>query len=433
MVIKGDRIAFYKKAICLALILAVVLTLGRAYAVYYSTRNSLQPPLPFGVELERENHYYVYRDFPLVMAFCRQVWAGTVERPYSLAGQERFFRQWLPAADRGLNVAYAPTILLWTWPLTFLCAEGAYLLMSLVNAAVLFALLRGFLFPRTANLPHLLLIGLGLYSVSFLSCLAAAHNPILSCGLIALAWNWIGKGTVRESGCGWGVKLERWKEVALALVLFGLSAKPHVALQLGCLFLAAGLWRPVVAAAVAFAVSAWALSPWLGGWPVWLWDYLSFVGRHSQKEMGAFLYFGSEQSSNLVSFLEQVTAWPQEWITRLDGLLWLGGLAVFLGLCRAGRLGLRDYFVLSYTWFFLFSPSLAPSEDWVMVLLVAEAPLFRQDKSRVVWVVTALLLFAALNLKQVPGMPLAAVPLLFPAKFLLFALAWTWRRRCGHD
>lgn len=418
MLAPADRMTLYKRVIILTLIVAVSLTFLRAYYAYYFPGETAQPPLPFGAErIDNDNHQLFYRDFLVLMTFSHQVWHHQIERPYSLDGQKQSFYHWFPDAEYGLNVAYAPTVLLWTWPLQLFSGQIDFLLMSLVNAVILFALARAYLFPRATCFPHLLLIGLGLINMSLFFCLTAAHNSILSCGVIALTWSWIGDRDQHGA-----VPLGAWKEFALALLLFVLSAKPHVAFTLGLILLAAKLWRPVAAAVVAFVVSVYCLSPLLGGWPTWFNDYLALVIGHSQEKLGDFLYYGPELSSNFYGFIVQVCPIATDMALRLDSLLWAGGLLVAILFRCVGKLSLRHFFYAVYSLFFLFSPSLSLAEDWVIVLLVAEVPLFKQNRSWPLWAATALLLFVALNLRQFPNTGLAHIPLLFPAKFLLVAL-----------
>lgn len=421
----GRRMAFYQRVLFYSLIGAWLLTMFTIYrGTIRSSADVRHPAPPFGIEWEESEQAYSYRDFPLMMTFCRQIWHRQVERPYSLAGQKQIFQNWMPGLQRGMPVAYSPTVLLWSWPLNFVSPATGYGLMSVINLVVMLLLLRRFLFPRAASLGHLFLMAIPLFSVSFLCCLRMAHNPILSCGLIALTWSLLyDSSRQRELAVGFGT------EFLLALILFGLSAKPHVAFVLGTVLLAARLWRPVLVATVAFVVAAWCFSPMLGGWPVWVQDYVALMGGYHEKGMGSFLYFGPEVSTNFAACLVQLTSLSSEFLSRLSLFIWLGATAWLLVARWRGRLGLRDFFLLQYANFFLFSPSLAASEDWVLILLVAEAPFFRKGGTAFAWGMKAALLFAAVNLEQLSGTALATLPIPFIAKALLavFALVGTLR------
>src|SRR5262249_6358237 len=150
-----------------------------------------------------------------------------------------------------------------------------------------------------------------------LACLALGQTALLTtAGLLFLATH-----SVKEPP-------SRWRsELAEALVLWLLTAKPPVAGAAGVSLLACRRWRPVGLAALMTLVSTLALMPLLGSG--WAGDYLQLVTRYDADHADPAFAWSLVPSymSNLRAVLELYLGGADGIASKLGSILWLTALA----------------------------------------------------------------------------------------------------------
>jgi hypothetical protein len=379
----------------------------------------------FGAEKTGDGLSWKFQDFGIIFGFCQQIWAQVTPRPYSVEGHEAIYAAWLKESPvLACPFAYAPSVLIVTAPFVLLPLPVVYWIFMLVSLALLICAYQR-LSPThdllRSQKQALVLIGL---SVSFLVNLGNGQTALWTTALIALTWSVI-----------FDPKTAQWKsldprETWLAgLALFLVSPKPNLALTLGALLLAAGAWRAVFLASLAFALSFLAVSPLLGGPLVALQDYLQLLLHFNESSIGSYLREGLDAKTytNLQSFCVQ-TGWVSAaHAARLNYALWLGGTAALLVFqFRRPTLSPRLMLLAILSVFLLFCPSVNATEDVLLALIVIESHLWKNPSGR--WLRLALL-FVVVNCNQNVGLfhgtGLAALPLPFLAKtvVLVWALA----------
>lgn len=395
------------------LLAAVVAALGvcAAYSALLQRRAAAgHPELPFGVTYDAPGGVYLLNDFATHFHFCRAIWNRVHPRPYTPEGQEAMFRSWSEAIRAGMPFAYSPSLVALARPFVGWPPAAAFACFSLLQAVLLAAFVWKYVPPRLGDRWQLAQAVAALGSLSLLSTFWIGQTSIVSTVLLAAAWALL---TVAE-------RRSLLQEGLLGILLWMLSSKPSIGILLGFWLLAFRAWRALGMGALLCGLSCLWTAPLLGGWPLWISDYLHLLGNYHQDGIGAFMAPGLPPRilTNLFGFLVQSTPLSDAAAAGLCRDLWLAGLAALTGLAALRRIRPPHFLQLSLVWFLVFCPHVSATEDWALVLAVL-ADGRPQRPARGLWIL--LLVLAAVNLRQ--GIGSEHLALALGAKIALLA---TW-------
>lgn len=381
--------------------------------------------LPFGVGAITGGHNIRVQDFAINLNYLRQVSLRLCPHPYRLADQEEIIKHWIPFAMSGMPHGYSPVALVVAYPLLQLPERLAFQLFDFLNVVLLVVLTACYLLPRISNGAQgaavlASFLGYSLANTIYMGQTSVGTTCTLALGMVLLHRR-------EEKAAGWGL------DIALALILWVLAAKPSIAIVLATLLLGSRAWRALTICAF-FLLATWlALSSWYGG--IWsgLQDYFWLLNHYCRDDMTPFMQRGMNPafSTNLNAFLTINFPALGETSFTLSRFLVLGGLLLLIALRWMKLLTLSGQFQGALWIFLLFSPYIAAPEDWVICLLAVEGIFFRPGWLAVFKVV---LVFLIVNLQI--GL-LTHEPWFFPAKLTLAVwwLADAWlpeiRRRAG--
>lgn len=313
-----------------------------------------------------------YEDLAAHLNMVRQVWDGEVTRPYTEEGHRHAYEVWLgqPVAN-GQSFGYAPSMFVLLAPFAVVPASAALLLCGLASA-VAAVVLWLWLTRRITSVAHLRLVAATFVGAALFSALVQIQPIIVLAavmtGALSLLVDW-------RSGA-WRVLSPR-DQALLALALFILSVKPHFALTLGLILLAAGAWLPVAGGTLLFALACAALAPMMGGWPAWLGDYLALLKTYNYVEAPQFWRECLNPRCSC-SFASVLTLWlglAPRTIAILTNGLWLAGVAALFVTRR--RWDPRELALAFLFLFLLFAPHLFWYDDFMLLPIAALAPRLR--------------------------------------------------------
>jgi hypothetical protein len=258
------------------------------------------------------------QDFASHVRFTRAVWSGLAREGhnsvYTPAAHRRFMRDWTgqpgAVANRALPFGYSATMLLVLGPLCRLSEAWAYAAWTGLGLAAIWWML-------SPGRPLALVSALCFLSPPCLACLALGQTALLTtAGLVFLATR-----SVKEPPNSW------WSELAEALILWLLTAKPPVAVTAGVGLLACRRWRPVGLAALMTLLSTLALTPLLGSG--WVSDYLQLVSRYNAERADPAFAWSLVPSymSNLRAILNLYLGIADGTASKIGSLLWAASLA----------------------------------------------------------------------------------------------------------
>ena len=410
---------------------AAAVFVGAILCAFWVYRQGMQTPVYQGTPLLRfdfstyavpDKTRWAYQDFTAHFNFVREAWKSHGLRVYTEAGHRELAAAWLGETPaRGLAFGYSPVLFVLLLPLLPLASGIAYLVFATASGLAVASLLHRVLLPRlSTGFEPLLALSICLFSTAFFNNLIIGQTALLTTAALGAGWALLYDPSAR-----------RWKagtvktDLLLAALLFCLAAKPHVALVLGALLLAARRWRAIGAAAAALFAATWVVAPKVGGWPFWCQDYLHLLTHYTRADAGAFLResINPAIATSLIQPLHRFTDVPDSTSSALCTALWLAGLAM-------ASLGLQKkflppgcFFQCVVLGFLLFSPNLMATEDFLLILLLMDEPL--RAKGR--WGLPFLLaLFVAVNASPYASLfaatPLRDWPVAFGAKAILAAL-----------
>jgi hypothetical protein len=300
------------------------------------------------------------QDFASHLRFTRAVWSGLAREGhgsvYTPAAHLHFMRDWSgqpgEVANRALPFGYSPTMLLVLGPLCWLPEVWAYVAWTGLSLAAIWWML-------SPGRPLALVAALCFLSPPCLDCLALGQTALLTtAGLLFLATR-----SVKEPPNDWR------SDLAEAMVLWLLTAKPPVAVTAGVGMLVCQRWRPIALAALMTLLSTFALMPLLGSG--WAGDYLHLVTRYDAERADPAFAWSLIPSymSNLRAILNLYLGIADGTASKIGSLWWaasLAGLTVF-GWKRSLSPGKAwSLAILAYV---LFAPHVNFTEDLHLLVL----------------------------------------------------------------
>jgi hypothetical protein len=289
-----------------------------------------------------------------------------------------------------------------------------------LNLLILGVFISRFLTPRLTEVWKTLQVTAALLSLSLLSAYMIGQTSILSTVLLALAWHLLTQFK-KDTWLQPGLK----QELILGSLLWLLSAKPSVGLLLGFLLLGFKAWRALITAAFLCLLTCILTSPHLGGWTSWPGDYLKLVGAYYPDGLGAFMGPGVPPHilTNLFGFLAQIPSFDQSLAHAVCKNTWLIGLSFFSLAAFLHWIRPSFFLKLGIVWFLLFCPHVAATEDWLIVLALAENP---NKQRRAHGILLLGLTLAIVNLRQGVFIDTMALAWLAKAALLFY---WMLRER----
>lgn len=366
--------------------------------------------LPFGLAAIGDNPATLTScDFFAHHNYWSQQWARAVERPYTLDDQMVMVRRWHPGLQAGMPYAYTPTILLLGAPLAALPPLWAHAVFVLLNYAMLAALAWWLIGRRLETKLQLWVAVITIFSLATASAFINGLTQIATTFVLGGMW-WALRGQ-RQGEDGYAEATWRG-DLILAAALWALSAKPNLWVLGAAMLAAACRWRAMALGSAAAAATFLVMSPWVGGFPGWMADYVRLLSEYHRDAAGT-LRAGMEVDimTNLQGWLDWAGIGTPAFALRASGFLWLGTTAGLVGLAWIGRLGAARFLAFLLGTYGLISPNVTVNEDVIFVLLAMESGAARLGHPGGL---ALFFLFGAMNFRgDVPiagwGLPLAVL------------------------
>jgi hypothetical protein len=425
---RTDRLTLYKRLVLVAIIvLHITFLLVRDSQLRVLEVDPLNAGNPSGA-YQANDHQTIVRDFHMHRAYVERIWKRVAERPYTLEGQEKIFRDWAPRLTVGMPHAYSPTAAIIGWPFVFLLPDvrTSFLVYVALNLLGLLLLYQFYLFPRISN--YYALAGAALIGISncIIGTVVVGQTAVLSTCALALTWHLlyepVRKKLRRRSGL---------QDVALGLIFYLSTAKPPFAILFGAILLGARAWRPVALGGVLFVLTAIGMASYYGGWPAWIFDYQHFLAHYYKAGMtpffeGCFIY---QIGSNPTDFLALIANVPDAISAAIFQPLCLAVTAVVAAMAVLGRIAPSRAFQLQIANLLLLAPYLRVSEDILIVLLIAEGGVLGTQPRLLEWI-KLLLVLCIVNSRECGLEQLLGCNPAYPCKLaltLIILWPYVWR------
>ncbi len=297
------------------------------------------------------------QDFAYNFNYARSAAHERHVSPYSVAEHRRFLTAWLgPEIASSACFAYGPTILLVWGPLFALPTAWAWLVWNVAGAWIASAGVRASAADeRTLRM----LTRLGLLTPTVFYCLVLGQTALFTTGVFAAT---VLLARRDDSRAAWGA----------ALGLFLLTMKPPLALTAAAALIAAARWKSLAAAGVGVVVMLVAATLWWS--PDVLHDYRVLVASYNLVEAPPLFRAGfhPELMTNLRNVLLHLGVDD----ARASHVTWLPLVATLCVPAAVAALVRRPVPIelaaaSTATAYTLFSPHLTPTEDVVMVAVLA--------------------------------------------------------------
>lgn len=383
-------------------------------AVVVGNRPGGHGVLAFGASEDPVSHNIVVQDFASHLNFCRQIWSRTDLRPYTPEGHCAIADAWVHRPMNGaLAFGYSPACVIVALPFLGLPPAWVYVLFAGGGlVACLWILSRFSIEKEKSSQAFLRLLVVALFSVPWLVTLGAGQTSLWTTAILGFFYLRL----VRQET--W-VRLGGGELLLWGIILFVVLSKPNLGVLLAMMLLAAGAWQSVVIGGVGFVIACIILTPHLGGWPQWLYDYVGLLRHFNGEEIGSALRASVDPriSTNLTGALLRLGWVSGKMASTLGQVLWLGGMTILL--VQAWR-GMKPSVYLQRHWalFLLVCPNLNATEDVLLTLLLVMNPSFWER--RATW--NALLLLVALDVNPMVGFGRGPTFDLIPFGFLAKAL-----------
>jgi hypothetical protein len=262
----------------------------------------------YGKDLDRG---YGFRDFAGILVMAKAMWSG--QAGYDLESHLAVNRAWVgPELDTAMPFPYSPTMLYLLGPLCPLPLSWAFAVWSLLNLAVI-----GWIISQKDCPP--VLGPIVFLTPTAIMCFTLGQSALLATAALI----YLGRETFRPPARR-GAQL--W---LMALVLWGLTARPQLAITAGVALLATRYWRPVLIAAGFTLVTTAALTPILG--MRWIGDYITLVTHYDRVTAPpAFAWaLVPEYMNNLRALLTKLDV-SDDWSTKISTGVWLFSLLAVL-------------------------------------------------------------------------------------------------------
>jgi len=339
---------------------------------------------------ETNDDQTIVRDFHMHRAYIERIWKRVTDRPYTLTGQEKIFRDWAPRLPVGMPHAYSPTAAIIGWPFVFLLrdVQTSFFVFAGINLLGILLLYQFYLFPRIDNYYALAGVVIAGISTCVIGTVIVGQTSVLTTCALALTWHLL--YDVKRQKLR---KLTLSTELLLGLILYFSTAKPPMAIVFGAILLGARAWRAAALGVVLFAATALGMAKYYGG-SLWVSDYIYFLSHYYKAGMTPFFQN---------CFIYQIGSNPTDFLALTMGVPDADSAAVFQPLCLTVSI-----FVILFAWrgmirpattfqlqilnLLLLAPYLRVSEDFLIVLLIAEGIVLGTQAKLVEWLKLFLLL-----------------------------------------